>query len=311
MRITLMHNPTAGAERHSKAQLLSALREAGYDPVYQSMDEDDYPAALEAPGEIVVVAGGDGTVDKIAPHLVGRGIPIGILPLGTANNIATALGMRGTVRELIAGWKTARRQPYDVGVAQGPWGEERFIEAVGVGFFAQMMPVVDALRKRADVDADDREQTLRHDLDALQALLSDYRPQPWQLALDGEDLSGSYLLVEAMNVGVLGPRLCMAIDADPGDGCVDVVLIGEDEREALTDFLAGRLNGDAVQPPFTVRRGRHLQIQWNGSEVHVDSNLWAEGKAPFEMVNTVEAEGGGAIDVRLEHHALELLVPAT
>ena len=63
MRALLMHNPTAGSGRHTRDELLGHLGAAGFSTRYVSTDDDDYKAALaEGDVEIVIVAGGDGTV---------------------------------------------------------------------------------------------------------------------------------------------------------------------------------------------------------------------------------------------------------
>lgn len=69
---------------------------------------------------MIAVAGGDGTVGKVARRLIGNPTPIAILPLGTANNIASTLGMSDlTLKDVIAGWKVARCVHFDSAVAKG------------------------------------------------------------------------------------------------------------------------------------------------------------------------------------------------
>ncbi|MEO8627522.1 MAG: hypothetical protein ABI612_05390 [Betaproteobacteria bacterium] len=51
--------------------------------------------------------------------------------------------------------------------------------------------------------------------------------------LDGNDISGVYIMFQAMNIQRVGPNLFIAPDADPGDGLFDVVLLAEDERAKL------------------------------------------------------------------------------
>jgi diacylglycerol kinase (ATP) len=67
MRITLMHNPKAGDAQHGKKQLMAALAKAGYHATYQSTKERGFKKALKNPADLVLAAGGDGTVAKIAP----------------------------------------------------------------------------------------------------------------------------------------------------------------------------------------------------------------------------------------------------
>ena len=80
---------------------MKAARKAGLPTTYQSIKDKDFKAALGENWDLVLVAGGDGTVAKVARCLVDRDIahriPIAILPVGTANNIARSLGIEGEV----------------------------------------------------------------------------------------------------------------------------------------------------------------------------------------------------------------------
>ena len=102
MRVTLIHNPQAGGEDYSRERLLKLIRAAGYEAVYHSSKED-FGAALKDPGDLVAVAGGDGTVRKVAMQTIEIGVPIAILPMGTANNISKSLGITSPDEELIQG----------------------------------------------------------------------------------------------------------------------------------------------------------------------------------------------------------------
>ena len=95
---------------------------------------------LDKRAGLVVVAGGDGTVARVARRMVGRGVPVAILPAGTANNIARSLGLlKQPFEELVRGWRDARRVQLDVGIAAGPWGERYFVEGLGAGLFAGLL----------------------------------------------------------------------------------------------------------------------------------------------------------------------------
>src|SRR5689334_25394886 len=108
-RVTLIHNPNAGDERQPSAgQLQALLKEAGYKVRYQPTAESGWEKRLKRPTDIVAVAGGDGTVHKVARRLIGTDIPIALLPMGTANNISKTLGIADhTVTQLIPAWKDA------------------------------------------------------------------------------------------------------------------------------------------------------------------------------------------------------------
>jgi diacylglycerol kinase family enzyme len=128
MRITLMHNPKAGDGKHSKRALLQALAAAGHDAIYQSTRRDDYKKVLKKPTDLVLAAGGDGTVAKVACELIETGIPLSLLPLGTANNLARTLGFLASPEAIIARLEGEKKTAVDVGLARGPWGERYFLK---------------------------------------------------------------------------------------------------------------------------------------------------------------------------------------
>jgi hypothetical protein len=84
MRAILLHNPGAGSGDIAPEDLLAALACGGISARYCSAKSPDFPAALREPADLVVIAGGDGTVVKAIDHLRDRNIPIAILPLGSA-----------------------------------------------------------------------------------------------------------------------------------------------------------------------------------------------------------------------------------
>src|SRR4029453_10631218 len=116
MRVTLIHSPTAGKGKPSPDALLKILHKEGYDVRYASTKEKRWSRALDKRTDLYAVAGGDGTVGRVARKLAQREIatlPVAVLPLGTANNIAESLNVRGTFKKLITAWPDMRRVPVD------------------------------------------------------------------------------------------------------------------------------------------------------------------------------------------------------
>ena len=257
MRVTLFHNPSAGDAPLTADQLQSILSDAGYQVRYQSMQKD-WRSALDDAGALAIVAGGDGTVAKVAIGLADSDTPLAVLPLGTANNIGKALGVFGDVQVLVASWTDAPRRALDIGVVSGPFGELRFVEAVGGGAFAELI-------RRGRTEVDDASRIVHRETDrALQLLASILRNAPaaeWQVDLDDHDLSGSYIGVEAMNIPFAGPNIPLAADADLADGELDLVLLRDEDRERLLDYVVGRVeSASALMPSLDVRRGRRIRI---------------------------------------------------
>ena len=140
MKVTLIHNPEAGDDTQSSGdQIIRLIRRAGHKAKYFSSKGKNGKSA-EKPCDIVAVAGGDGTVGKVARRLIDSRTPIAVLPMGTANNIANTIGVTGRkFEELIEAWNAAHCANFDAGVAKGPWGLRYFIEGFGVGLFAETM----------------------------------------------------------------------------------------------------------------------------------------------------------------------------
>src|SRR4051812_14757978 len=90
MRVTLIYNPGAGDDDQPGAGDLERLvRAAGHEIACVSSKDAGWEAALDRPADVIAVAGGDGTVGRVARRLAGRNVPLTMLPMGTANNIAT------------------------------------------------------------------------------------------------------------------------------------------------------------------------------------------------------------------------------
>jgi diacylglycerol kinase (ATP) len=284
--------------------LLKLLRAAGHKVEYQSSKEKKWQKILKKPGDVVVVAGGDGTVSKVARRLIGGSIPIAILPMGTANNVAATLGMSGrTFEDLISGWKTARCVHFDAAVAKGPWGSKPFIEGFGLGLFAETMFQIDASNEKQLAHADDSEEEINSVLKILEERLRNFKSSELTVRLDGEDLSGQYVLLEALNVRFIGPSLNLAPEADTKDGLLDIITVPHEKRGKLSEYLAGRMNGSESPLGLPSRRGAHLQIEWESSPVHIDDMRWPEDHKAV----TVKSH---AISLKVDPGALVFLIPA-
>jgi diacylglycerol kinase family enzyme len=224
--------------------------------------------------------------------------------MGTANNIANTLGVTGRpVQDLINGWKTARCVNFDAGLAKGPWGSQYFIEGFGVGLFAETMSRL-ARPKNIDLaHLDDPEKVLGAILNILKDQLKNYPSTDMVVKLDGKDMSGDYVLLEALNIRYIGPNLDLVPRADINDGFLDVVFVTKSERAKLSKYLSNRVNGKNARANLTIRRGRHLQIEWKNSPIHIDDMPWPKGKDRTPLHSN-------AIDIKIEPGALVFLTPA-
>lgn len=303
MRITLIHNPGAGASRRgsSEAELKKLLRRAGHRVRYQSSKEKGWRKALRKRADLVVVSSGDGTIARVARRMAGRETPIALLPAGTANNIARTLGqLERPYEELIAGWETARQRRLDVGTAMGPWGERHFLEGVGVGVFADLLARSEG--KKSSKAIKKRKNAVELGMQRVREEVERCEPMDIVARLDGEDISGRYLMMEAVNLRYVGPNLHLAPDSTPGDGQFDVILVSEAERSRLLYYLQHWQEDRERLAVLPTRRGSRLQIEWTGFALHVDDRLQPKPDAkPREMAGVVEA--------RIDGTGVRFLVP--
>lgn len=296
----MIHNPGAGKQASDAGDLKKLLRRAGHEVRYQSSKEDGWKRVLKKSADLVVIAGGDGTVGRVVRRMPEHDVPVALLPSGTANNIARSLGqLERPFEELVRGWETARQVRLDVGVAEGPWGERYFVEGVGAGVFANLLANSDPKKSK-------KRKQGRNPVEAGLRRLHQQaeRAEPVQICatLDGEDISGEYLLFEALNLRYIGPNLFLTANASPGDGQFELVMVTEAERSRLLYYLDHWQDDRDRLAILPSRSGSRLRIEWTGFPLHIDDKLQPKAKAkPKQMAGMVEARLNGA--------AVRFLVP--
>ena len=281
MRVTVLHNPTAGDGRPDADELLRLLHEGGFEPRYCSTKESGFADVLPEPADLLIAAGGDGTVAKLAAALSDRRRPIAILPLGGANNIARSLGVTRELRASIAGLRHAAVRRVDLAMARGPWGERLVLEGVGLG----ALPEASADAKACDPAPADK---IRIGRDALRRRVQDGAAWRLRLEVDGQALDGEFLMVEAVNLKTTGPALPLAPSTDPGDGCLDLIAIADMHRDRMLAWLDHPDSGEP--PPGEQRRCRRLAFNWAAVPLRLDDDRPEPPADPARVVVEVEPE---------------------
>jgi diacylglycerol kinase (ATP) len=288
MRATLVHNPAAGGGKVDRAHLIRSLVGAGFEPHYQSSKVGELTAALAEPTDLVVVAGGDGTVAKVLTQMPDRSVPVGILPIGTANNIASSFGITGSPEQIVTGLNAAERRMLDVGVARGPWGCCWFVEGIGVGALVRAAHRIG----KPDGSPEERLGAARRE---IRKLLKKSEPDCVRVMLDDVALPEQHLLLEILNITCGGPRLQMAADIDPGDGMFDVIMVEPHQRRDMRRWLDD--DNPSAPAPVSRWRGRRVSMLWDGTPLHIDDDL-----PPADA-------GTAAVELELDPTPATILVP--
>lgn len=277
VNVLLLHNPTAGDDRFSDRDLIAMLRKVGCRVTYLPTDDPGLKLRLTDPVDLLVVAGGDGTVAAVLGEIRGRTAPLTILPLGTANNLARALGIRAPgeaeIAELIAGLNQGRLVPLDFGSSAGPWGRQRFFESAGFGAIARALgPVNESKVPSAEKIPQGRR--------AMKQVFHDLRPARLRITLDGRQTDEELLMLELTRIASIGPKLCIAPAADPGDGLIHVACLPVERRAAMLAWLDDPEGGPA---PLALRTARQVEVGWHDTPSHLDDYFHDEPRQPCTM----------------------------
>lgn len=154
-RAIVIYNPVAGARRRRRLKrVLDLLCAAGVaialSETRRRGDAEQAAARVAAakPGDrpdIVIAAGGDGTINEVVNGLAGAPVPMAIIPLGTANVLSHELGLGTDPKKIAETILYGRGRPLYLGLANG----RRFVMMAGAGFDAHVVEHVDLALKRS------------------------------------------------------------------------------------------------------------------------------------------------------------------
>lgn len=267
MRICLYWNEQAGGG-FSHDEIASWITRAGHE-ITTTIDAHDRLRALDGSIDCVVAAGGDGTVARVGRALARGRMPLAILALGTANNIATSLGIDEDPRRAIDAWQAQKVVHMDVGVVHDAAGECLFLEGVGVGLLPAGIEAGSALIPKADGD---RAASIEAGRALFLDTLATLQPRQYGLTIEGTSLDEASLLVEVLNTPWVGPRVRFSEEANPADGLLSVVVAGDADREAIADHLRGPWNDERHHAQLKTWRASRVEVRgWH--DYHVDDEV--------------------------------------
>lgn len=216
-RTILVVNRKASRADEDLAPALDVLTQAFGPP---SVLDFDSPAhfterldAACASGERIVIAGGDGTVGSALDVLLNAEKPLGILPLGTANDFARTLGIPGDIAGAAEIIVQGRTQRVDVGVVNGRY----FLNAAGIGFSTDLHRELPSWAKR----------TLGPLAYPLGVVRRWRRHRPFAVEILGDDLrlAKRVIQVTVANGRYYGGGMLAEQHADIDDGLLDLIVV--------------------------------------------------------------------------------------
>lgn len=273
MNIALIHNRNAFRGEPHGTELRRVFERARHETAYVSTEEPNWQRVVSPGIERVVIVGGDGTVQMVAPYL--NGTPFNILPFGTANNIADCLRQTSTAEFLASHLDQAELCQLDIGRVVRGSESTTFLECAGMGVFVELLLAMQDWPKKEQLEqAESRNEKFAHALQELQKISRAYEGMAVELKADDDVISDRFIMIEVMNMELIGPKLHLAPDADPSDGFLDLVFVREGDRENFCRWLECQSPGKKRASRLETRRCRRVELSAsNMISAHVDSQV--------------------------------------
>ncbi|RYZ80856.1 MAG: diacylglycerol kinase family lipid kinase, partial [Proteobacteria bacterium] len=217
--------------------------------------------AIEGGAEVLVAAGGDGTLSEVAGAIIEskRPVRLGVLPIGTGNDFSRTLGVWGTPEKALAAIFEGETQSIDVGVIEVGGKTQTFINIAGCGFDSLIAKRINDWGKRKTMRG---VRGLNAYLLAVACELVSFRAFDLKIELDGEQLETSAVLCAIANAQSYGGGMKVCPNADLSDGFFDVCLIEKVGRiEFLRAFPGVFAGKHTTHPKVIMRRCRSIRVE--------------------------------------------------
>lgn len=237
-------------------ELRRELRKAGVvDPYWSEVPKSRYAPerverALADGAELVFVWGGDGMVQRSVDALAGSGVPLAIIPAGTANLFASSLGIPQDIGEAVRIGLDEHARTLDVGKLNG----ERFAVMAGAGLDAHMI-------READGGLKDRFGRLAYVWTASKNI----RAEPFEATIEVNDelwYTGKASCILLGNVGSLFGGVEAFDDASPEDGMLEVGVSNAEGIGQWARTVARTAVGSTAKSPFVqVTKAKKITVE--------------------------------------------------
>ncbi|NLN96031.1 MAG: YegS/Rv2252/BmrU family lipid kinase [Bacteroidales bacterium] len=256
-KILFIINPSSGSSLKFKGliagHILDTIDRSKYFPeIHHSSGADNITeictAAVESGIKTIIIAGGDGSVNLVARNLIGTDTALGIIPAGSGNGLARHLKIPVDVKKAVKIINRRKTQLIDsVNI-----NDRVFFSIAGIGF--------DALVAREYARLG-----MRGFLSYFKVVVSrylGYKPQTYELKVDGVSLARKALFVAFANSNQFGYNAIISPQAKPDDGFVDVCITPKIPL-LKTPLLALKMFGNTIDKSAYVEiiKARHVEVK--------------------------------------------------
>jgi diacylglycerol kinase (ATP) len=254
----LIFNANSGRPEESPQQLTSILSEMQDQQILpevytvrpDSKLETVVRDAIKTGIKLIVVAGGDGTIDSVIGAMIGSVATLGIIPTGTRNNVAFNLGITGDIASSVALLRKGYRLKIDVGRVHCGHSRHWFLEAATMGLLSDLYPMADDIQ--------------HGDLAQIGGLLSTFisaTPSRLRINLDEHkhlDTVAHMMLIA--NMPFIGPHFQISPNVSFKDGCLDVFTFSDMGKLNMISYAVLSRGGLVQDEGIKHYRTKHVSI---------------------------------------------------
>lgn len=276
-KLLLIINPNSGKGlgRHYLPQIINFFQKPNFKlDVFETKTPKDATKKAKAARnryDIIIAAGGDGTINEVVNGMVRGKASLAIVPIGTANVLASQFSIPNDVMQACELILSSAPKATDVGIANHHY----FLQSCGIGFDAKVI---------SDVDLRFKQKTGKFlfYMNILKNLCS-YRAPKFRAKISKRSVEGYTLVV--LNSKYYGGRFIMSEKAKMDDGLLDVVVFEKDSsflvlRAILSGFIFGRLlnlNG------ISFYQGKSIRVQPLGARSYIQTDGELIGQIPANI----------------------------
>ncbi len=259
LRAKLIFNAGSGRPEESPQQLANILSEMQdqhilpevYTVRPDSQLETVVRDAIKTGIKLIVVAGGDGTIDSVVGALVGSDATLGIVPTGTRNNVAFNLGITGDIASSVALLRRGRRLKIDVGRVHCGHSRHWFLEVAALGLLSDIYPL-----------ADDIQHGNLTMIGELLSTLVSATPSRLRIVHDGRrHLDTSAHMMVITNMPFLGPHFQISPNVSFRDGRLDVFTFSDVSKLNMISYAMLSQIGLVEDIGIKHYRVKHVKIR--------------------------------------------------
>ena len=227
--------------------------------------------------DLVILGGGDGTMNLSVEAVLKSGLPLGILPLGTANDLARTLGIPATLDEACGVIAEGRTQQIDLGRVNG----KHFFNVASLGMSVEIARCLTGDVKR-------RWGVMSYCVTALERYRAT-RPFTAFIEADGRTLRERSIQLSVGNGRFYGGGMSVSEDAAIDDGMLDLYTLAPSSLLRLVTLLpAFRAGRHRELKEVATIRAAHIQVRTSRPmPINTDGELTAETPAQFDVVPRV------------------------